>query len=52
MLERYERDGGGTKLDDWEQDWLAEYRAMTKEKEEQEEQHDNDGNYQSAELAD
>lgn len=29
MLERYERDGGGTKLDDWEQDWLAEYKAMT-----------------------
>ena len=42
MLERYERDGGGTKLDDWEKDWLAEYRAMTKE---QEEQHDNDENY-------
>lgn len=41
MLERYERDGGGTKLDDWEKDWLAEYRAMTKE---QEEQHDNGGN--------
>lgn len=36
-------------LEPWEQDWLAEYRAMTKE---QEEQHDNDGNYQSAELAD
>lgn len=35
MLERYERDGGGTKLDDWEKDWLAEYRAMTKEQEEQ-----------------
>lgn len=34
-----------------EKDWLAEYRAMTK-KQEQEEQHDNDGNYQSAELAD
>ena len=41
MLELYERDGGGTKLDDWEQDWLAEYRAMTKE---QEEQNDNGGN--------
>lgn len=51
MLERYERDGGGTKLDDWEKDWLAEYRAMTKEQE-QEEQHDNNGSYQSAELAD
>lgn len=38
-------------LEPWEQDWLAEYRAMTK-KQEQEEQHDNDGNYQSAELAD
>ena len=49
MLERYERDGGGTKLDDWERDWLEEYKAMTKE---QEEQHDNNGSYQSAELAD
>ncbi len=39
MLERYERDGGGTKLDDWEQDWLAEYRAMTRGQE-QEEQHE------------
>lgn len=29
-------------LDPWEQDWLAEYRAMTKE---QEEQHDNGENY-------
>ncbi len=36
MLERYERDGGGTKLDDWEKDWLAEYRAMTKEQEQEE----------------
>lgn len=36
-------------LEPWEQDWLAEYRAMTKE---QEEQHDNDGNYQSAGIAD
>ena len=49
MLERYERDGGGTKLDDWERDGLEEYKAMTKE---QEEQHDNNGSYQSAELAD
>lgn len=32
MLERYERDGGGTKLDDWEKDWLAEYKAMTQDK--------------------
>lgn len=40
MLERYERDGGGTKLDDWEKDWLAEYRAMIRgqEQEEQNEQ--------------
>ena len=40
MLERYERDGGGTKLDDWEKDWLAEYKAMTRgqEQEEQNEQ--------------
>lgn len=36
-------------LEPWEQDWLAEYRAMTKE---QKEQHDNDGNYQSAGIAD
>lgn len=36
MLERYERDGGGTKLDDWERDWLAEYKAMTKEQEQEE----------------
>lgn len=41
----------GAPLEPWERDWLAEYRAMTK-KQEQEEQHDNDGNYQSAELAD
>ncbi len=34
-------------LEPWEQDWLAEYKAMTKE-----EQNDNDGNYQSAEFAD
>ena len=40
MLERYERDGGGTKLDDWEKDWLAEYRAMTKEQEQEEQNHD------------
>ena len=29
-------------LEPWEQDWLEEYKAMTKE---QEEQHDNDENY-------
>ena len=32
-------------LEPWEQDWLEEFQAMTKE---QEEQNDNDGNYQSA----
>ena len=39
--------GGGTKLDDWEKDWWAEYKDMTKEA-----QNDNDGNSQSAEFAD
>lgn len=37
---RYEKDGDGTKLPDWEQDWLKEFQAMTKE-----EQNDNDENY-------
>lgn len=36
-------------LEPWERDWLEEFQAMTKE---QEEQHDNDGNYQSAGIAD
>ncbi len=31
---RYEKDDGGTKLPDWEQDWLAEFKAMTKEEQE------------------
>lgn len=32
----------GAPLEPWEEEWLAEYKAMTKE---QEEQHDNDENY-------
>lgn len=36
-------------LEPWEQDWLTEYKAMTRG---QEKQHDNDGNYRSAGIAD
>lgn len=34
-------------MEPWEQDWLAEYKAMTKEDE-----HDNNGSYRTAENAD